>query len=260
MAKDARVSADTVRLRRLAARVAQRILQERKDVLAIGIAGSVARGEAGPGSDLDMDVIVRRGPREHVGVVLDGTLLSLSFKTRRDFERHFTEASANLSHRHGGLHAEVLYDPGGLFASVRAKVARLPEQVYRDSARDVLARMYEYLGKMRNARRRADHRNVVYGAWIVGLQAINLVGLLNRRPYTSENTMWSEWRAFPALPPGFADLVDVACGFRRVSDTTLLTATEALWSTCQRWAGRRGVRLRAIRNLRSLRIPGRKTT
>src|SRR5688572_10894612 len=103
MAKDARVSADTVRLRRLAVRVAHRILKERKDVLAIGIVGSVARGEAGPGSDLDVDVIVRRGPRKHLGVILDGTILSLSFKNRREFERHFTEASADLSQRHGGL-------------------------------------------------------------------------------------------------------------------------------------------------------------
>jgi len=100
----------------------------------------------------------------------------------------------------------------------------------------------------------------VYAAWIVGVGAINLVGILNRRAYASENTMWSEWRAFPSLPPRFPELVEVSCGIQRVRDRELVAAVEALWATCQRWARTRGIRSRTIRSIRSLPIPGRKTT
>lgn len=260
MTKGERVSGNTLRLRKLAAEVARRILRDRRDVLAIGVCGSVARGEAGPGSDLDMQVIVRTGPGKHTSVVLGRTFISLSFRPLREVERDFTQASAYLAHQRGGLQVRVVHDPLGLFPKLRAKATRLPGTVWDESARDALAEMSEYMGKLRNARARRDHANLVYAAWIVGVHAINLVGNMNRRDYASENTMWSEWRDFPSLPPRFGERVDVACGFRRASDRQLAATTEALWASCRRWATARGIRLRTIRSLRSLPISGRKTT
>ncbi len=247
-------------LRAVAKRVARRILRERDDVVAIAIVGSVARGEAAPGSDLDMAVVVRGGQGKHLEVVHDEALISIHFWPRSEFERHFTEPSAWLSSRHGGLRAEILYDPRSLFPKVRARVARISDGVSRESARLALTGMYEYRGKLRNAHRRRDHANLVYAAWSVGLTAIHLVALLNRRAYTSENTLWTEWRSFPYLPPRFAELVTIACGFRRVSDRELVRATESLWRTCSRWAGLRGIGLPVVRSVASIEIPGRKTT
>jgi len=40
---------------------AQRVLQERADVLEIRLFGSLARGTAGPGSDADLFIVVRDG-------------------------------------------------------------------------------------------------------------------------------------------------------------------------------------------------------
>ena len=248
------------RLRAIAEQLARRILRERGDVVAIAIVGSVARGEARAGSDLDIDVVVRRGRGNHVSAVVDGTIVSLSFTPRSAFARQFGEATGWLAQRLGGLRADVLYDPGGLFPKLRDRVARLPAVTYRRSAREALVEMYEYLGKLRKARWRGDHANLVYAAWVVGVNAIRLVALVNRRWYASENTLWTEWRSFPSLPPRFSELDAVACGFRRTGDAALARTTEALWRTCERWARRRGIRLPRVRSVRSIPISSRKTT
>jgi len=79
---------------------------------------------------------------------------------------------------------------------------------------------------------------------------------VNRRHFTSENTVSSEWREFPDLPRGFDRIAAILDG--GTSDRRLAEDTEALWRITRDWAARRGVRLRTVRSLREVRIP--KTT
>lgn len=62
-----------------------------KNVLAIGVMGSVARGKAEHYSDIDMEIIVKRHAADsYESRIIDNTYCSLTFATSREVVREIT--------------------------------------------------------------------------------------------------------------------------------------------------------------------------
>ena len=246
---------DRARRRRLAEELAAKIVRARKDVRAVILFGSVARGDDLPDSDVELRVVAAKGPWEPTRFLLDGILFSV-YWTRWPSLMHGMLEPDGDAQRRGFLAGVALYDPEGLFRKLYARVAALPPSFYPKSAEEALFQAYEYVCKARNARRRGDRANLEYGARVAAYNLASVVALVNRRHFTSENTMSSEWREFPDLPRGFDRIAAILDG--GTSDRRLAEDTEALWRITRDWAARRGVRLRTVRSLREVRIP--KTT
>src|SRR2546427_5764474 len=241
------------RRRRLAKDLADRVARSRKDVVAVVLFGSVARGDDGPDSDVEMTAVVRRGGHEAQRFVLGGVLFNVYWSSAAGVRRHMLEADGDAT-RHGFLDGIALYDPHGWFARLRREVANLPASFYRQSAEDALHQMYEYVCKARNAKRRGDDRNVVYATGVIGASARVVLALVNRRHYTSENTMTAEWRTFSDIPRNFgrylAPLVAERASIERRYESAI-----ALWRLTRVWAARRGIRLKEARSPPESRIP-----
>lgn len=247
---------ERARRRRLAEELAAKIARSRKDVVAVVLFGSVARGDDGPDSDVEMAALVRRGGREAQRFVLGGVLFNVYWLSAAASRHHMLDPDGDAA-KHGFLEGTPLYDPHGWFVHLKRDVENLPTSYYRRSAEDALHQMYEYVCKARNAKRRGDELNVVYATGTVGLIARVLVALVNRRHYKTENTMGTEWRDFPDLPPKFGVYVGPLLA-ARTSPGRRYAAAMALWQATRAWAARRGVRLKDVPGLRSVRIP--KTT
>jgi len=247
---------ERARRRRLAEELAAKIARSRKDVVAVVLFGSVARGDDGPDSDVEMAALVRRGGREAQRFVLGGVLFNVYWLSAAASRHHMLDPDGDAA-KHGFLEGTPLYDPHGWFVHLKRDVENLPTSYYRRSAEDALHHMYEYVCKARNARRRGDDANVVYATRVVGYFARVLAALLNGRHYASENTMTDEWGGFADLPKGFRRHVMPLIG-GSASVRVRYDCAMVLWRLCRAWAARRGVRLRTVRSLPRIRAP--KTT
>jgi len=247
---------ERTRRRRLAEQLAAKVERSRKDVVAVVLFGSVARGDDGPDSDVEIGAVARRGGREAERFVLGGVLFNVYWYNAAGLRRQMLEPDGDAT-KHGFFDGIPLTDPFGWFARLKREVGDLPASYYRRSAEDALHHMYEYVCKARNARRRGDDANVVYATRVVGYFARVLAALLNGRHYASENTMTDEWGGFADLPKGFRrhvmPLIGGSASVRVRYDCALV-----LWRLCRAWAARRGVRLRTVRSLPRIRAP--KTT
>ncbi len=241
------------RRRRLAEELTAKIVKSKKDVVAIVLFGSVARGDDAPDSDVEICVILRRGGQRPQRFVLDGVLFTVYWFSTAGMRRQMLEVSGDAT-RHGFKEGIALYDPNGWFARLRRDIERLPAEFYHKCAEDALHSMYEYVCKARNAWRRKDTANIVYATGVVGYEARVLAALMNRRHYRSENSMMSEWREFPDLPMGFTRYVDSL-----ISDSATpqkrYNAAMNLWRITRVWANRRDVKLRTVRGLHEVSIP-----
>jgi len=247
---------ERARRRRLAEQLAAKLAKSREDVVAVILFGSVARGDDGPDSDVELTVVVRKGGHEAQRFVLGGILFSVYWSSAAGVRRHMLEPEGDAT-RHGYLDGIPLYDPHGWFARLGRDIRTLPPSYYRKSATDALHQMYEYVCKARNAKRCGDDPNIVYATGVVGYLARVVVALVNRRHYASENTMTTEWREFPDLPPYFARLVEPLYDDGTPAAKRYEVA-EALWRETRAWAARHGVRLHTVRSLSGIRAP--KTT
>lgn len=248
---------ERVRRRRLAEQLAAKVQRSRDDIVAVVLFGSVARGDDGPDSDVDLCIITRRGgSRQKQYFVLEGTLFSLLWRSAMGVRHEMLDVEGDAT-RHGFLDGIALYDPTGWFVRLRREVENVPASLFRESATETLHNMYEYVCKARNAWREGDGDNVQYATGVVGYEARVLVALMNRYHYRSENTMTTAWRRFTDLPPEFARHVGALLQ-ARTSVAARYRAAMALWTNTQRWASRRGVSLRTVRSLGEVRIP--KTT
>lgn len=199
--------------RRLSDQLAGRIAKSRRDIVAVVLFGSVARGDDGPDSDVELAAVVRRlsGKRNVERFVLGGVLFSVYWYDAAGLRNQMLSMDGDAS-RHGFLRGIALHDPLGWFDRLKREVGNLPPSFYRRSAEDALHQMYEYVCKARNARGRGDEANLVYATGVVGYQARVLAALLNHRHYVSENTMTDEWRGFPDLPAAFPRWVEPLLG------------------------------------------------
>jgi len=243
---------ERARRRRLAEELAAKIVRARKDVRAVILIGSVARGDDGPDSDVDMKVVAAKGPWEPTRFVLGGVLFSVYWSRWESLMQEMLEPDGDAE-RHGFLGGVALYDPEGLFRKLHARVAALPRTFHPASAQAALDQAYEYLCKTRNAWRRRDRANLEYAAWETAYFLASAVALRNRHHFGSENTVFSEWREFPDLPRGFERIAAIFEG--GLSDRRMYEDVEALWRSTRDWAARRGVRLHTVRGLREVRIP-----
>src|SRR2546427_908873 len=152
-----RCDMERARRRKLAEDLADRVARSRKDVVAVVLFGSVARGDDGPDSDVELTAVVRREGHEAQRFVLGGVLFNVYWSSAAGYRRHMLEPDGDAT-RHGFLDGIALYDPHGWFRRLRREVAKLPPSFYRQSAEDALHQTVRV--RLQGAQREASGRRI----------------------------------------------------------------------------------------------------
>src|SRR2546425_8252287 len=131
---------------------AQLRLREGRNLVAVGLYGSVARGEDRAHSDVDLLVVVRKKRLTIRHLVRTGILVTVLQQTPAEARAEVMGSRADLNGALGGWQSmRPLYDPSGLLGRLKKKAKHPSREQFRRAARSAFLETYEDLGKLRNA-------------------------------------------------------------------------------------------------------------
>ncbi len=216
------------------------------DLVALGIYGSISRGTDGPYSDIEMHCVVRG---EGIDTAFEWSEGPWKAEVDVYNEETFLARAAELDEfwpvTHGA-YAQVLplFDPQGIFPRGREAVFAHSGAEFDAMIREVLVGdLYEVVGKVRNAVISSRPASLAAELVDAARYAACLVGLAQRRLFTSSAVMFDEALSLPDLPAGLeAFLRLVASGDLR-DNQHAMQAVNALWAGMEAWAKNRGLLL-----------------
>jgi len=127
-------------------------VREGRNLVAVGVYGSVARGDERTHSDVDVLVVVRRKKAAITHHLRDGVLITILQQTPNEAKAEVTAAHPGLNDALGGWRSmKPLYDPSGLLRRLTRAAKDPSDAQFREAGRRALIETYEDLGKLRNA-------------------------------------------------------------------------------------------------------------
>jgi len=216
-----------------------------EDVLGVAIYGSVARGDDGPHSDVELMVVTTPAiSPPNTWVFENGVLLDVSFVSEERLMANAGKVGSWWPIEADGYRLfRVLFEREPIFERVRRASESASEEAFLSAMRFSLAEAFEALGKLRNAWWRGQRDNVLAEARWFALVSTMFVGLANRQHYPTGRYIWSMAVQFPQRPRDYAALLPVVAGFRTLDPAEVYQAAETLWQRLETFAEERGVRL-----------------
>lgn len=201
-------------LRKLLDQFVVELRRAEPNALAIMLFGSLARGDAGPFSDIDLRVVTEGEPRVRDRVRFverpDGGLLHLSIgsrpfteivQTAEDLERWAWMIETYST-------AETLWEKPGVAARLLAEIrAREPRpEAYAAKSGYHLETLLEYAAKVKNAVVKGDEQGVrAYAANLADVCWRLLRPLNPVLTFPGESEFWDRVSAFTVAPEGYAE-------------------------------------------------------
>jgi phosphoribosyl-AMP cyclohydrolase len=166
----------------LVQRWVRRLRQEVPGVVAVFLAGSHVRGDAGPGSDVDFDVLVDGGPRDELPAWLDtdGARLVRVEVWVRDVDRWLASQQESQDWSFGMAAAEPLRLCRVADGPWRDRLER--SELLHPAGEPELDHFLGDLGKLVNARRRGDELALRLAAQDLARSCPTLLQPLNPHP------------------------------------------------------------------------------
>jgi predicted nucleotidyltransferase len=192
-------------------------------VIGVLVHGSVARGEPGPFSDIDMLAVINRGKKPSEFSYFDRDIyVGIGFLRIDELEKEFTDPKAFFWARGSALATRVLYDPKGIITRILARwrKATPPHQVLEKSLWDAYHNIIEYSGKMRNGWREQDDYMTRHAARIIAYCAERAVIVLNDIPIISENYLLRQVLKAHKRPRHLGTDYPLALGIEGTRDTS----------------------------------------
>ena len=176
-------------------RAAAYVVREYPGVVAVLVHGSIARGEPGPFSDVDLLEVTNRGRKPSQFSYFDGDIyVGVGFLRVAELEKEFADPKAFFWARGSAMATKVLYDPNGILREILARWRRAKpsHQILETALWDLYHNMIEYSGKLRNGWRRQDGYITRYSARIIAQCAERALTVLNCISIVSENYVWHQ--------------------------------------------------------------------
>jgi len=204
-------------------RAASFVRREYPSVIGVLVHGSVARGEPGPFSDIDMLAVTNRGKKPSEFSYFDGDIhVGVGFLRIAELEKEFTDPKAFFWARGSALATKVLYDPKDIIRRIltRWRSAKPPHQVLEKSLWEAYYYLIEYSGKMRNGWRKKDDYMTRHSARIIAQCVERALIVLNDLSIISENYAWHQVMKADKKPRHLRTDYPLALGIEGTRDTS----------------------------------------
>jgi len=176
-------------------RAASFVRREYPHLAGILVHGSVARGEPGPFSDIDMLGVTNRKKKPADFSYFDGDIyVGVGFLSVAELEKEFTDPRAFFWARGSAETTKILYDPKGVLRRImlRWKKTKPSHQILEKSLWDEYHNIIEYSGKLRNSWLKRDEFLTRYSARVIAEHVERAIIALNDISVISENYLWRQ--------------------------------------------------------------------
>lgn len=222
--------------REISAELRQR---EGRNLLAVGVYGSVARGEDRPFSDVDLVMLVRTKRRRPRLFVRDGILVSLLQMTPQEARDEVHGSPWNLPEALSGWRSmRILYDRSGVLRRLKIRARHPKASQFRAVVRRDFLGVYEDYGKLRNALQGGDSDEAREMAIWFTQGALMLLFCLERHVVRTGRQLFVELRAFGSLGNAIRRL-----RYESLSNLEAGRLARLIWSSLVRRAREEGLRL-----------------
>jgi predicted nucleotidyltransferase len=199
------------------------VRREFPNVIGVMVHGSVARGEPGPFSDIDLEVVTGRGKKPAEFSYFDGGIyVGVGFLRVAELEREFGDPKMFFWARGSAKATRVLYDPKGVLRRILARwrQAKPSQQLLEKSLWDDYHNIIEYSGKLRNGWRNDDEYLTRYAARVIGQHVQRAIIALNEISIVSENYLWHQVLKAKKRPRHLGTDYPIALGIRGTKETS----------------------------------------
>lgn len=222
--------------------IAARLHEVYKDkVLAIGIYGSVSRCTDGPFSDIEMFCVLEEssedvefsyewsaGPwKAEVNVCSANVLLKTAATVEGDWPLTHGPFFALLS----------LYDPKDFFSTLKNAADSPVKEDFTQAVNGVLVgEMYEFIGKLRNARLNGHLSYLPYLTMQFAQYGTMVIGLHNQKLYSTGAMVLPESLELANRPAGFDEVARLVMSGDLADPSKIIVACEDFWNGLIAWA------------------------
>ena len=199
------------------------VRRDHPDLIGVLVHGSVARGEPGPFSDIDLVAVTSRGRKPSEFSYFDGDIyVGVGFLRVKELEREFSDPKAFFWARGSAKATRVLYDPKGILKRILARwrLAGPSQQILEKSLWDAYHNIIEYSGKLRNGWRNRDEYLTRYSARVIGQHVERAIIALNDLSIISENYLWHQVLKARKRPRHLGTDFPVALGIKGTKETS----------------------------------------
>jgi len=221
-----------------ARRAAILVRREFPNVIGVMVHGSVARGEPGPFSDIDLVAVTSRGRKPSEFSYFDGDIyVGVGFLRVAELEREFSDSKAFFWARGSARATKVFDDPKGILKRILARwrSAKPSQPILEKSLWDTYHNIIEYSGKLRNGWRNRDEYLTRYAAQVIAEHVERSIIALNDLSIISENYLWHQVLKAKKKPSHLGTDYPIARGIRGTKETSkiyrsaLRLCGETLW-------------------------------
>lgn len=215
-------------------------------VKAIGMYGSVARGDDGPFSDIELICVLTCPPDQTCYEWWTGSWKAeVDLYSVEAIQKKASTVYSGWPLNHSSyLQTQPLYDPNAFLAELKPLVFSASEESFRAVIEELLIEdIYEMIIKVRNTRvsQMTGYlaKSAVDLAWSFAL----VVGLAHRHCYTTRTSVLPEALTLSDLPDGFAALCSLVMDGDLRDHRHVATMCEAAWQGVYSWSLARGYTL-----------------
>ena len=201
------------------------------------VQGSVARGEPGPFSDIDLLGVTYTRTKPNEFYYYDHDIyVPVAFVCIADLEKEFKDPKQFFWARGSAQSStRILYDPKGILGRFmfRWKRAKPSRQILENALLEEYHHIIEYSGKLRNGWLRGDEYQTRYAARVIAQHVENAIIALNDLSPVSENVIWHQVLSAKKRPRHFRTDYPISLGIVGTSDTSKVfkSATRLLGET-----------------------------
>jgi kanamycin nucleotidyltransferase len=215
-------------------------------LLAVGLYGSLARATDGPYSDIEILCVLRsQGEDDSYEWSYGPWKAEVNFISEDVVLADAANVDERWSLTHGAFcHILPIYDPEDFFGKLPDLVLSQPEEKFTNIIKaTIVGELYEWIGKLRNARHRGHTAYLPSLALDMARYGAFIIGLANRYHYSTGSRLLEESLTLPDRPPGYDALCRLAMTGNLHEPEQMAAACETFWRGIETWAAARSLQI-----------------